>query len=511
MAFDITSVLRSVSDSDTGAEQIVYLPIDRLDADENNFYSLAGIDQLADNIATVGLQQPLRVRPGSEPGRYTIVSGHRRRAAIQILLDSEDGSGDPFQDGVACIIESGEASAALQELRLIYANSATRVMGAAEISRQAERVQALLYQLKEEGMEFPGRMRDHVAEACQVSKTKIARLHAIRENLNPVFLDYFDRGELPEETAYQLQRLPKDIQDAAGDLLAEGKKTKLPTSEVVAEVNRHYEKMMADMPCRAHAGGPDCHHKAEKVVRSIFQRYSWDVCPEDRCCRDCYKAASCSGACRECKDRRQLDKAVEAEKAEAAEKEKEAKQKAYKWQRRRIAKRLLPLIEAAGLQDSDELPSTHAWNQDTKISEIRDAAAGEFGEKYFYDAEILPTNTAAIKKWADKLHCSVDFLLDRTDDPKTADQIKAERPTVSDSDTAKKDPPSSPAGPQWSTGTPTELGMYETRIGVGAEETEKTACWQRLTWDGELWHYPRTENTLDRGMKVFRWVKLPEV
>lgn len=512
MAFDITSVLKSVSDSDTGPEQIVYLPIDRLDPDENNFYSLEGIDQLADNIATIGLQQPLRVRPGSEAGRYTIVSGHRRCAAIRILLDSEDGSGDPFRNGVACIVDAGEASAALQELRLIYANAMTRVMGSAEISRQAERVEALLYQLKEEGMDFPGRMRDHVAEACQVSRSKLARLHAIRTNLDPVFLESFDRGELPEETAYQLQRLPNEIQTAAAEQLATGKRKNLPTAGTVAEVNRRLEKYMADMPCRAHAGGPDCHHKAEKVVRSLFQRYQWDVCPEDRCCRDCYKAATCSGSCQECKDRSKLNKAVEAEKAEAYEKEKAAQQKAYRWQRKRQAKRLLPLIEAAGLKDDDELPNRYSWNVGMKIGELREAAAGEFGDKHFQDAEILPTGTAQIKQWADKLHCSVDFLLDRTDDPKTAEQIKAELKTVSDSDTAKKDPPPSPAAePQWSTGTPKIPGMYETRIGVGTEETEKTACWQRLVWDGEGWHYPRTQNTLDRGMNVFRWVKLPEV
>lgn len=501
MSFDITSVLKGVSDPDTGRQQITYLPVDKLDPDENNFYSLEGIDRLADNIATVGLQQPIRVRQGSEAGHYTIVSGHRRLAAVQILLDSEDGSGDSFRNGVPCIIETGEASAALQELRLIFANSSTRVMGPAEVSRQAERVEALLYQLKEEGMEFPGRMRDHVAEACQVSKTKIARLHAIRSNLDPVFLKYFDSGELAEETAYQLQRLPKEIQAAAGELLASGKR-KIPTSEVVAEVNRRYEKFMADLPCRAHAGGPDCHHKAGKIVRSLFQRYSWDVCDGDRCCRDCYRAATCSGACRECKDRRSLDKAAEAEKAEKAEKEKAAQQQIYRSQRKNKAKRLLPLIEAAGLENSDELPGNSSWNPGTKIGELRSAAVGEFGDRYFYDADILPSGTKAIAQWADKLHCSVDFLLERTDDP---------RP-VSKKDASRKDPPPSPAGGlQWSTGTPTEIGMYETRIGVGMEETEKTACWQRLTWDGETWHYPRTQNTLDRGMKVFRWVKLPEV
>ena len=491
MAFDITSVLKGVSESDTGMEQITYLPVDKLDPDENNFYSLEGIDWLADNIATIGLQQPIRVRPGSDAGRYTLVSGHRRLAAIQILLDSEDGSGDPFRNGVPCIIETGKASAALQELRLIFANASTRVMGPAEISRQAERV------------EFPGRMRDHVAEACQVSKTKIARLHAIRTNLDPVFLEYFDRGELAEETAYQLQRLPKEIQAAAGEQLVSGKR-KLPTSEVVAEVNRRYEKFMADLPCRAHAGGPDCHHKADKIVRSLFQRYSWDVCDGDRCCRDCYKAASCSGACKECKDRRALDKAVEAEKAEKAEKEKAAQQQVYRLQRKNKAKRLLPLIEAAGLEDGEELPGNSSWNPGTKISELKAAAAGEFGDRYFYDADILPNGTKAITQWADKLGCSVDFLLGRTDDPRPVSKKAASR----------KDPPPSPAagsGLQWSTGTPIEEGIYELRVGIGQEEIPQTTMWSRMRWNGSGWEHIGTGVPIAIGMLVYRWVKLPEV
>ena len=502
MSFDITSVLKGVSGSDTGMEQISYLPVDKLDPDENNFYSLEGIDRLADNIATIGLQQPIRVRPGSEAGRYTIVSGHRRLAAIQILLDSEDGSGDQFRNGVPCIVETGKASAALQELRLIFANASTRIMGPAEISRQAERVEALLYQLKEEGMDFPGRMRDHVAEACQVSKTKIARLHAIRANLDPVFLKYFDNGELAEETAYQLQRLPKEIQAAAGEQLASGKR-KIPTSEVVTEVNRRYEKLMAPLPCRAHAGCPDCHHKAEKVVRSIFQRYSWDVCDGEKCCQDCYKAASCSGACRECKDRRALDKTIEAEKAAKAEEDRAAQQKVYQQLRKNKAKRLLPLIEAAGLEDGEELPGGNSsWNPGTKVSDLKAAAAGEFGDRYFYDADILPNGTKAIAQWADKLRCSVDFLLGRTDDP---------RP-VSNKDASRKDPPPSPSGGlQWSTGKPTEFGIYELRVGAGLEETPQTAMWSRMEWTENGWAHINTGAPMATGITVFRWVKLPEV
>lgn len=69
----------------TGPEQIEYIDIGLLDGDERNFYHLTDIDELADNIQMCGLQQPIRVRAG-EGGRFTIVSGHRRRAALAQLV-----------------------------------------------------------------------------------------------------------------------------------------------------------------------------------------------------------------------------------------------------------------------------------------------------------------------------------------------------------------------------------------------------------------------------------------
>ena len=199
--FNLANVLGDVSKLDTGTEQIVRIDLDLIDPDPNNFYSLEGIDELAANIELVGLLDALRVRPAGE--RYVIVSGHRRRAAIMLI---RDGGSEQFKDGVPCIVEYGEASDAMRELRLIYANAATRVMSSADLSKQAERVTELLYELKEQGVEFPGRMRDHVAEACKVSASKLARLHAIRANLVPVLLEKFDNGQLNESAAYRLSQ-----------------------------------------------------------------------------------------------------------------------------------------------------------------------------------------------------------------------------------------------------------------------------------------------------------------
>ena len=132
-----------VPDSGTdGREQIEYLPRTSLVADEKNFYSLDGIDELAASIELIGIQQPLRVRPiEGEDGLYRIVSGHRRRAALDRL--ALDGNRD--FERVPCIVERDAASPAMQELKLIYANSDTRRMSDADLAQQAERVTELLY------------------------------------------------------------------------------------------------------------------------------------------------------------------------------------------------------------------------------------------------------------------------------------------------------------------------------------------------------------------------------
>lgn len=492
--FDITSVLKDMPRPETGPEQITYLQLDQIDPDPNNFYSLEGISELADNIATVGLQQPIRVRPSAEKGRYTIVSGHRRKAACLLIRDGEDDARTMFDQGVPCIIEQGETSEALQELRLIYANSATRVMGPAELSKQAERVEWLLYQLKDEGMEFPGRMRDHVAEACKVSKTKLARLHAIRNNLDPGLLKYFDSGELAEETAYQLQRLPEDIQAAAAEELSSGKRKNLPVSNVVKRVNQDLDRYLAEMKCRSHAGGPDCHHKTARILKSLFAPYEWQVCEPDRCCRDCYHSKTCSKACQEAKDRRKLEAAVEKEQNDELKAKQDKQNEVYKLQRQKQAKLLLPLVEAAELSDNTELPGKYSY-QRISLKQVRDAAAGDFGEQYFYDGNMLPTEAAGLTKWADALNCSVDYLLGRTDKPGKE---------VSESDTGNR--------LQWATGTPQTPGIYELRVGVAAEETPQAAMWLRMDWSPEHgWTYPNSGAPIRQEMNVYRWVMLPEV
>ena len=265
-----TEVLKGVSDLGTEREQIEYIDIEHIECDAGNFYQLTGLDELAANIEVVGLQQPLRVRTADDrPEQVVVVSGHRQLMALSRLI----GEGRTDLRAVPCIRERSSGSAALQELRLIYANRDTRVISSGELAKQAEKVEMLLYQLKEEGFEFPGKMRDHVAQACKISAPKLARLKVIREKLIPEYMALFDKDKLPEQTAYALARLPEDFQ----------------------------RRMVSAL------SGPPKGDKAEKVLSKYNEGWRWEpqlTCPDGKVCkrgdvflwRDC-EAPGWSGFC----------------------------------------------------------------------------------------------------------------------------------------------------------------------------------------------------------------------
>lgn len=208
MAFDLSSVLADVSTPDTGLDQIRYLPYASLIPDPQNGYSMDGIEDLARNIELVGLQQPPRVRQLSETA-FGIVSGHRRHAAIGLILKRNPGA---FPNGVPCIVDREAISTALREFQLILGNSDNRKLTPADEIQQLERLSDCIRRLEKEGYKFDGRHRDWLAKLSGMSRTKIARLQAIQHNLASSLLPFFNSGALPVTAAYRLSQEPAEIQ-----------------------------------------------------------------------------------------------------------------------------------------------------------------------------------------------------------------------------------------------------------------------------------------------------------
>ena len=279
MAFDLASMLKDVPRVGTDQRRVEYIDADLIDQNPKNFYSLDGIEELATNIELFGLMDPIEIRP-TENGRYMITSGHRRAAAMNILHD--DGN-DNFRN-FPCFVDRSEASPELQELRLIYANASTRVLSPADTAKQVERVTELLYQLQEQGYSFPGRMRDHVAEACSISRSRLARLKVIREKLHPKYLQAFEDGQLGETCAYQIAKESPEVQQTLQRRVPLGM-----ICEATAEkVGVFIEGVKCGTPnIQASHPQPDIKAKLENDFDSYLKGHHQDDIAFDKCLGEC--------------------------------------------------------------------------------------------------------------------------------------------------------------------------------------------------------------------------------
>lgn len=482
----LKTLAQPVSNSDTGREQIEYIDVDLLDKDQNNFYQLSDLDALADNIATVGLQQPIRVRDG-ENGHVVIVSGHRRTAAIRKLVD--EGRTDLRE--VPCIRERGDASPALQELRLIYANSSTRDLSSAEISRQAEKVRELLYQLQEEGHEFPGRMRDHVAEACKISRTKLARLEKIQKALASCYRDAWEAGTLPEDTADALSSLPEYVQERIKRVCP---KT-TPSAGRIRDTAKRGEYLAVSFKC---PDGLTCTHM-DKFFRHDLKAQSWEACGGEKCCLKCRAGGAhdpsgyCGAACAEMcsKAREKYEKAKEKKKASDAAAEMKAQSEAA----RRVqaeSRRVVRAADAAGLGDEVKLHYDYGGSLTVGLlRSLSDGTALDSAVKC-YSRGILPWRADDVAKNAKTLHCSVDYLLGLTDEINSTAAVSGQVTLAA-----------------WMPGGTTPAAPCDAVADFKLGNDDGRVIRMTCRWDGKAFLFKKGKELINSD--VVRWLALPEV
>ena len=463
MAFDFSDVLKGMKTLDE-QQQIVYIPLDQIDPDPDNFYSLDGLEELAGSIEMLGLQQPLLLRPTPD-GRYIVISGHRRREALLLI---QKGGSQQFANGVPCIVDASVASKALQELKLIMANSDIRKMSSSDQNKQAERIEDLLRQLEDEGFEFPGRLRDWVAKLSGMSRSKLARLKVIRDKLDkPLLQKYYDKGKLNEATAYELAQLPVDVQRAVVDYqVIHDRKPEYWGASTVKQYAGDL-KRVAGYTCPAKFGGQPCVNQGpimEKVWKNGYHGYCH--CAEGKkCCATCSELASCSYVCVHMQP-----------KAEELRKEKRQKNKELKEAEKAAQQPLVDRIRAIWLRFGNALSRANMEDEDLRkitghkiyqldAAQIAALEAGEYAPKIkagcvlpFYNAGYLSEFNIYLKT-AEALDCSLDYLFCRTDVPEV--------------NTAQTSEATKDAAPTWQTGDPPAPGWY--------------CCWAKWNPDGGNW------------------------
>lgn len=486
--FDLGELTRAlagdVPESGTeGRDQIEYIDIGLIDSDPGNFYELRDIPDLAGDIETVGLQQPLLVRPG-EDGHVVLISGHRRRAALQLLVD--EGK-ERFRQ-VPCIRKTG-GNALVYEMQLIFANAHTRVLTNAEIGKQAARLEEIFYQLKEQGYEFPGRMIDHVAEACNIKRAKLGRLKKIEAHLAPCYKPLWDAGQLPEDTADALAGLPQDVQERIKRVCPK----KVPTANAIRNMGERLKGYFA--PAFRCPDGCPCAHQ-DKFFRHDLICDGWERCGGAKCCVECSKGGAHSpnsydAACTEmCAKAREAYEKAKAEQKDSEERETaKARSKAVR-KAMADAARIVRAADTAGLGDDTKLESTYLPL--AEVGTLRKISQGDIPEDMsnYGLSEIIPCRTKDLTSMAWTLHCSTDYLLGLTD------QL---RPASAE--------PGQMALAAWMPGglTPPEPCEVVADVALGDGVVPRKV----LYWDGAVYRFKR--GGTDINVDVIRWLRLPEV
>ncbi len=199
------------------------LSIFKIYTNDNNFYPQEGIEQKAGEILALGLLENLVVKyePVEAGGEYKLISGERRWRALCLLVEK----GYKEFEFVTCNIVAPTTSQE-ERIALIIANS-HRTKDMETMIREEQELKETLEDMKTNGIELKGynlqsgRLRDVIAELLNVSKTKVAQIEAVNNNLIPEFKEELSKNRLTFSAAYELSGMSSDEQREALAILAE--------------------------------------------------------------------------------------------------------------------------------------------------------------------------------------------------------------------------------------------------------------------------------------------------
>ena len=213
MAFDMNKAAFGKA-SVSNLDKVQRIPVGLIRSNEQNFYSIEGIDELADSIAMVGLLEPVRVVriPSSptQPYRYKLISGHRRFWAFMALYNRREEGYLQYAEIPALIMEDMDDLS--ETFALITANSTARELSYAEKLKQEQILRETLTAMKEAGKPVPKNLGQYIADQIGTSRNEVSRMHSINEHLIPEAREQVDKGEMTAQQAYELSRKPEEQQ-----------------------------------------------------------------------------------------------------------------------------------------------------------------------------------------------------------------------------------------------------------------------------------------------------------
>lgn len=312
---DISSILgeqlRDVPNLGTEGE-LRELPVEDVHPNPGNFYppiDSAAMEDLQESIQANGVLEPLLVLRDGDG--YRLISGHNRLRAVRHLhLYGPDAQ---RWATVPCRILPPMDK--LREQTAIIEANRQRKKTPQVLQQEAEELTRLYTERKKAGEDLPGRVRDRVAEALQISAARASRLAAINTGLKiPGFQRMWRDGDINESVAYEISKLDLDQQYRLLDYHIDGgRPLNLSTLRRFGVIYHKLCKGACQVTGRA------C-EIADQQYDTFFRSGEWSGCAG--CCRGCKARSSCRIVCEYCKPEEEAkEKAspVNTEAAKAAE------------------------------------------------------------------------------------------------------------------------------------------------------------------------------------------------
>ncbi|MDE7445903.1 MAG: ParB N-terminal domain-containing protein [Lachnospiraceae bacterium] len=242
MAFDIKSIMNAAT-AGKAAETIekefkeIRLDYEKIVVTDQNKYSMNEIDELAAGIELAGgLHEPLIL--GRVNGQYLLASGHRRRAAIEMLVQ---GGEERFRV-VNCRYK--DMTEIEFRLHVLIGNTFNRHYTDYDKMIEAQEWKNTLKAAQKEKLlilERGERVRDYVARMMGTSAAVVGDYNRINKNATPEIKEQFKDGAIGVTAAAAASQLPEEEQKEIAGRIAAGEDVKAQEIRDMVEAKKAEE------------------------------------------------------------------------------------------------------------------------------------------------------------------------------------------------------------------------------------------------------------------------------
>lgn len=252
----------------TSTFKVQHIPFENLNPnnDEHGF-SLEGIDELAESIADIGLEQNLVVEDAGS-GSYNILTGRRRYYAIKRLLEQ----GNTKYKTVPCVVKklSDIDLPIPDDIKRIYAivttNAEQRKPTAADTAEMIRKLNTVYDALEAAGAKPKGRRRDFIASELGISPATVGKYDYISNNADTATKEAVNKGEISLSEA---ARMVKNKNCATGSTIEQNVNNATFTLRKDAIFVLPYSNFTASQ----YELDTDTYEKAIAIINDIRRKY----------------------------------------------------------------------------------------------------------------------------------------------------------------------------------------------------------------------------------------------